>query len=107
MVTANARTAERQVATGLNDAGSGEYDASLFFASTLDTQPKKGKSNGNWSPSPALNLQLRPISVPADWGPASYPDSRLPSSLKAWLASKEALIIGGGLTAEPMLVFEI
>jgi hypothetical protein len=78
-----------QVATDL-------YEASPFFAYPLETKPREGKGSGNRNPPPAPNLQIRPISVLADWGPASYKDSRLPSSLKEWLASKDAVAIGGG-----------
>jgi hypothetical protein len=83
------------------------YEASPFFVRPLETQPTADKGNGNRNSPPAPNPQLRPISALMDWVPASYKNSRLPSSLKEWLASREALMIGGELTAEPVLVFEI
>lgn len=65
------------------------------------------KGNGNRNPPPAPNPQIRPISVLLDWGPASYPDSRLPASLADWLASEGALTIGWPTAEEPALKFEI
>jgi len=61
-----------------------------------EAQIDEDKKNGNRNFPPAPNRQARPISacVPADWGPASYPDSGLPSSLEEWLASKDARVIG-------------
>ncbi|MGB7767636.1 MAG: hypothetical protein WBN22_02130 [Verrucomicrobiia bacterium] len=69
-------------------------DAAPFFACSLEAQLDEDKNNGNRNFPPALNLQTRPISVPAGWGPARYPDSGLPSSLKNWLASRNARVIG-------------
>lgn len=83
------------------------YEVAPFFGSPLDSQPKDDGNNGNWNPPPALNLQLRPISVQSDWGPASYKDSRLPSSLKEWLDSGGALIIGRQPSEEPTFAFRI
>ena len=72
----------------------GSYEVSPFFANPLHTKPMEDKGNGNRNLPPAPNLQIRPISVLLDWGPASYLDSRLPASLADWLASKDALTIG-------------
>jgi hypothetical protein len=65
-----------------------------FPVRSWEAQPDENKKSGNRNFPPAPNLQTRPRSVPAGWGPASYPGSGLPSSLEEWLASKDALIIG-------------
>jgi hypothetical protein len=78
-----------------------------FWAYLLKTKPMEDKGNGNRNPPPAPNLQIRPISVLLDWGPASYPDSRLPASLADWLASEGALTIGWPAAAEPALMVEM
>lgn len=82
------------------------YEAPSISLYPLETKPGVDEGNGNRNPSPAPNLYLRPISVLTGWGPASYQDSRLPSSLKDWLASKCALAIGAELYDEPVLLFE-
>ena len=78
----------------------GSYEVSPLFDCTLKTKPTEDKGNGNRNPPPAPNLQIRPISVLLDWGPASYMDSRLPASLADWLASKGALTIDWSSAAE-------
>jgi hypothetical protein len=74
------------------------YRSFSFAAYPLEVliQEENDNDHGNRNLPPAPNRHARPVSVPAGWGPASYQkkDSRLPSSLKAWLASKAALIIG-------------
>jgi len=85
----------------------GAYEVSTFLACPLKTKPTEDKGNGNRNLPPAPNLQLRPISVLLDWGPASYTDSRLPASLAEWLASKGALTIGWPETVQRSLMFEV
>jgi hypothetical protein len=70
------------------------YHSSSFFAHPLEAQTNEDNKNGNRNFPPTPNLQIRPISVPAGWVPASYKHSGLPSTLKDWLASKRALVIG-------------
>jgi hypothetical protein len=66
-----------------------------FFACPLGEQTEEENNNdhGNRNLPPTDRLPLRPISVPSGWGSARLIDSRLPSSLTDWLASKDALII--------------
>jgi hypothetical protein len=75
------------VATGFNGI-------SPFPLCSWEAQQNENRKNGNRNSPPAPHRQTRPTSVLADWGPASYPDSGLPSSLEEWLASKGALVIG-------------
>jgi len=70
------------------------HHASSFQACLSKARTIVSNSNGNRNFPPAPTLQLQPVSVPAGWGPASYKDSGLPSSLKDWLISKGALVIG-------------
>ncbi|HUA38154.1 MAG TPA: hypothetical protein VMA35_07105 [Candidatus Sulfopaludibacter sp.] len=74
------------------------YRTFSFSTYPLEVAIKEENNNnhGNRNLPPAPNRYSRPVSVPAGWGPASYPknDSRLPSSLNDWLASKNALAIG-------------
>jgi hypothetical protein len=74
------------------------YRTFSFSAYPLEVAIKEENNNdhGNRNLPPAPNLHSRPVSIPAGWGPARYQkqDSRLPSSLNDWLASKDALVIG-------------
>ena len=54
----------------------------------------ESSSHGSRSFLPAPNPQPRPISARMGWVPARYKNSGLPSSLKDWLASKAAVLIG-------------
>jgi hypothetical protein len=96
MLTANAVKMKTQVQISYNISR---------FACPLETEPMEDKGNGNRNSPPAPNLRLRPISVLSDWGPASYKNSRLPSSLEDWLASKDALMLDWPLTGEPAFLF--
>jgi hypothetical protein len=71
------------------------FRAFSFLAQPLVAQAKEENNNdhGNRNLSPAPRLQLRPVSVLSDGDPAGFNNSRLPSSLDEWLASKEALVI--------------
>jgi hypothetical protein len=76
-----------------------DFERTFSFSAYPLEVPIKEESNndhGNRNLPPAPNLRSRPVSVPAGWGPARYrkKDSRLPSSLNDWLASKHAVVIG-------------
>jgi hypothetical protein len=70
------------------------YHASAGFAYPLEAQTNEDNKNGNRNSPPVSYLHTRPMAVLAGWIPASYKHSGLPSSLKDWLASKDALVIG-------------
>jgi hypothetical protein len=70
------------------------HHASSFLAYPSEAWTNESNRNGNWNSPPAPHLQSRPISVPSGWFPACYRDSGMPSSLKDWLVSKDALVIG-------------
>jgi hypothetical protein len=72
------------------------YNSSSNFGFRSQIRTNDSDSDGNWNfpPAPKLQSRPKPVSVLADWGPASYPNSRLPSSFKDWLASRYALVIG-------------
>jgi len=72
----------------------------LFRAFSFLTQPlgvwtkeENNNDHGNRNLPPAPSLQSRRVDVVPDWDPAGFNDSRLPSSLDDWLASKKALVI--------------
>jgi hypothetical protein len=71
------------------------YRAFSFLARPLGARVKEENNNdhGNRNILPYSHLKSRSVSVPSGWVPAGIRDSRLPSSLEDWLASKEALVI--------------
>jgi hypothetical protein len=71
------------------------YPAFSFLAQPLGAPRREENNNdhGNRNLSLAFSLPSRPVSAPPGRGPVRFNDSRLPSSLNDWLASKEALII--------------
>jgi hypothetical protein len=71
------------------------FRAFSFLAQPLGVRTKEENNNdhGNRNLSPAPRLQPRSVLVLPDWDPVGFNDSRLPSSLDDWLASKKALVI--------------
>ena len=71
------------------------FRAFSFFAHPATERMKEENNNdyGNRNLPSAPRLPSRPVSVPSGWDSAHFNDSRLPSSLNDWLASKEALMI--------------
>jgi hypothetical protein len=77
----------------------GSYFASSFSVCPSETWANESASNesrshGKRSLLPASNPQRRTLSARMGWVSARYKNSGLPSSLKDWLASKAAVLIG-------------
>jgi hypothetical protein len=70
------------------------YHASPLNAHLLEARANECNHNGNQNFLPVPNLQSQPMFALAGRGAASYKDSGVPSSLKDWLTSKAALLIG-------------
>jgi hypothetical protein len=87
-ITSNTETVKMPLAVNF-------FRAFSFLAQPLGVRAKEENNNdhGNRNLLPTPRLEPRPVSVPSSWDPAGYNDSRLPSSLDEWLASKEALVI--------------
>jgi len=77
----------------------GSYVASSHSVCSTETwAPERNRNessrHGSRSFLPAPDLQLRPVSAGMGWVDARYKNSGLPSSLRDWLASKAAVLIG-------------
>jgi hypothetical protein len=77
----------------------GSYVASSYSVRPTETwapesNRNESSSHGTRSFLPTPDLQLRPASARMGWGDARCKNSGLPSSLRHWLASKAAVLIG-------------
>jgi len=72
----------------------GSYIASSYSECPTETWHHESKHNGHRSFLPTPNLQLQPMSARTGWTSARSKNFGLPSSLKNWLASKAAVLIG-------------
>jgi hypothetical protein len=72
----------------------GSYVASSYSECPTETWHHESNRNGSRSFLPTPNLQLRPMSAGTGWNSARSKNSGLPASLKNWLASKAAVLIG-------------
>jgi hypothetical protein len=70
------------------------YHASSMDAHSLEARTNECNQNGHRSFLPVPNLQSPPRSALSGWGRVSCKNNEVPSSLKAWLTSKEAVAIG-------------